>query len=185
MTGRVLTRFSADLARWPSFWPQVTQFQTWPRNHQDKHIEQAARVLTRFSADLARWPSFWPQVTQFWTWPRFNRGKHFDQVSSWLVKTMTSRVLTSFSFDLTWWPRFWPQVTQYRTWPRFHRGKHSDQVSSRLGQNCDRQSVKKLIVGDERRTTTDDGHRVMTIAHPELMLRWAKKSCKISCKQSC
>ena len=32
--------FSADLARWPSFWPQVTQFRTWPWNHQDKHSEQ-------------------------------------------------------------------------------------------------------------------------------------------------
>ena len=40
VTARVLTRFSADLARWPSFWLQVTQFQTWPRNHQDKHFEQ-------------------------------------------------------------------------------------------------------------------------------------------------
>ena len=27
VTARVLTKFSADLARWPSFWPQVTQFQ--------------------------------------------------------------------------------------------------------------------------------------------------------------
>ena len=36
----VLTRFSADLARWPSFWSQVTQFQTWPRNHQDNYVEQ-------------------------------------------------------------------------------------------------------------------------------------------------
>ena len=38
VTARVLTRFSADLAQWPSFWPHVTQFQTW--NHQDKHFEQ-------------------------------------------------------------------------------------------------------------------------------------------------
>ena len=40
VTTRVLTRFSFDLAWWPSFWLQVTQFQTWPRNHQDKHFEQ-------------------------------------------------------------------------------------------------------------------------------------------------
>ena len=71
VTARVLTRFSADLATWPSFWPQVSQFQTWPRNHQDKHVHDdclknvTTRVLTRFSADLARRPSFWPQVTQF------------------------------------------------------------------------------------------------------------------------
>ena len=40
VTTRVLTRFSADLAQWPSFWFQMTQFQIWPRNHQNKHVEQ-------------------------------------------------------------------------------------------------------------------------------------------------
>ena len=40
VTTRVLKRFSANMARWPSFWPQVTQFRTWPENHQDKHFEQ-------------------------------------------------------------------------------------------------------------------------------------------------
>ena len=40
VTSGVLTRFSFDLAWWPSFWPQMTQFQTSPRNHQDKHFEQ-------------------------------------------------------------------------------------------------------------------------------------------------
>ena len=39
VTARVI-RLSADLARWSSFWPQVTQFRTWPRNHQNKHFEQ-------------------------------------------------------------------------------------------------------------------------------------------------
>ena len=33
VTAWVLTKFSADLAQWPGFWPQVTQFQTWPRTH--------------------------------------------------------------------------------------------------------------------------------------------------------
>ena len=42
VTARVLTRFSADLAWWPSFLLQVTQFWTRPRNHQDKHFEQAS-----------------------------------------------------------------------------------------------------------------------------------------------
>ena len=93
VTARVLTRFSADLARWPSFWLQVTQFQNWPRTHQDKHFEHddclknvTARVLTRFSADLARWPSFWPQVTQFRTWPRNHQDKHIEQDSWWLLQ---------------------------------------------------------------------------------------------------
>ena len=39
VTTRVLTKFSADLAWWSSFWPQVTQFRTWPRTHQEKHFE--------------------------------------------------------------------------------------------------------------------------------------------------
>ena len=91
VTARVLTSFSFDLARWPSFWPQVTQFQTWPRNHQDKNLSKihddcfknvTAKVLTRFSADLARWPSFLPHVTQFQTWPRNHQDKHIEQ-DSW------------------------------------------------------------------------------------------------------
>ena len=40
VTSRVLIRFSFDLAQWPSFWPQVTQFWSLSRNHQDKHFEQ-------------------------------------------------------------------------------------------------------------------------------------------------
>ena len=40
VTARVLTRFSFDLAWWSSFLPQVTQFQIWLRNHQDKQFEQ-------------------------------------------------------------------------------------------------------------------------------------------------
>ena len=42
VTARVLPRFSFDLAWCPSFWSQVTQFQIWPRNHQDKHFEQGS-----------------------------------------------------------------------------------------------------------------------------------------------
>ena len=40
VTFGVLTRFPFDLAWWPSFWPHMTQFQTWLRNHQDKHFGQ-------------------------------------------------------------------------------------------------------------------------------------------------
>ena len=45
VTARVLTRFSADLARWPSFWPQVTQFQTCPRFNRGKYLEQVSSRL--------------------------------------------------------------------------------------------------------------------------------------------
>ena len=47
VTARVLKRSSFDLAWRPSFLLQVTQFQTWPRNHQDKHIEQDSRLLEK------------------------------------------------------------------------------------------------------------------------------------------
>ena len=40
VTTRVLTRSSFDLAQWPSFWPHVTQFQIWPKNHHNKYFEQ-------------------------------------------------------------------------------------------------------------------------------------------------
>ena len=36
---RVLKRFSFDLAWWPNFWLQVTQFWTRCRNHQEEHLE--------------------------------------------------------------------------------------------------------------------------------------------------
>ena len=79
-----MTIFSFWFGWCPSIWPQRTQFQTWLRNHQDKHFEQDSwwllqkctlGVLTRFSFDLALWPSFWPKLTQFWTWPRFIEAK--------------------------------------------------------------------------------------------------------------
>ena len=91
---------------------------------------------------------------------------------------MTSRLLTILAFDLTWWPSFWPQVTQFQTWLRLHKGKHSEQVSFRLGQNCDFWSVNKLIV-DNACWTTNEGQRVITISHPEHLLRWAKIKWKI------
>ena len=40
VTTGVLTKFSAEFAWWPSFWPQVTEFRTRPRTDQDKHFEQ-------------------------------------------------------------------------------------------------------------------------------------------------
>ena len=64
VTANVLLRFSADLAQWPCFWPQVTLFWTWHRTHQDNTLSKihddcfknvTARVLIRFSFDLARW----------------------------------------------------------------------------------------------------------------------------------
>ena len=95
VTSVVLTRFPFDQAWWPRFWPHVTQFQTWPRTHEDKHLEQdswwllhnvTAIVFTTFYTDVARWPSFWPHVTQFQTWPRNHQDKHFEQDLWWLLQ---------------------------------------------------------------------------------------------------
>ena len=138
VTARVLTRFSADLAHWPSFWFQVTQFRTWSRAHQDKHWARfmtiAARVLIRFTADLARWPSFWPQVTQFQTWPRNYQDKYMSKIHDDCLKNVTARVL-KFSADLATWPSFWPHVTQFRNWPKNHQDKHFEHDSWLL-QKC-------------------------------------------------
>ena len=107
---RVLTRYSADLARWPSFWSRVTQFRTWPKiiktnilnRIQDDCLKNVtARVITRFSADLAIWPSFWPQVTQFRTWLRNHQDEHFEQDSWWLLKQVTPLLPRKFGVN---WP---------------------------------------------------------------------------------
>ena len=33
VTSTAMTRFFYDLTQWPSFWPELTHIQTWPRNH--------------------------------------------------------------------------------------------------------------------------------------------------------
>ena len=104
VTARVITRFSPDLARWPSFWPQVTQFRTWPRNHQGKHSEQDSwRLLqqvtpilpskfgvnwpfgsgeeakNRFSRWLSwrpSWISDWNNFSYFWSTSHPNASYH-------------------------------------------------------------------------------------------------------------
>ena len=95
VTARVLTRFSADLARWPRFLPpsepvsnnlEIIKTNMLSKIHDDRLKNVTTKVLTRFSADQARWPSFWPQVTQFRTWPRNHQDKHFEQDSWWLLK---------------------------------------------------------------------------------------------------
>ena len=63
VTARVLTRFSADLARRPSFDPKCPSFELdleiiktniLSKIYDDCFKNVTARVLTRFSADLAR-----------------------------------------------------------------------------------------------------------------------------------
>ena len=103
-----MNKVSADLARWPSFWPQVTQFRLdlkiiktniLRKIHDDCLKNVTTRVITRFSADLARWPIFWPQVTQFRTWPRNHQDKHFEQDSWWLLKQVTPMLPSKFGVN--------------------------------------------------------------------------------------
>ena len=145
LTARVLTRFSAYLAWWPSFLFQVTQFRTWPRNHQDKHFEQVSWWLLP-KCDLWSVNSFlliWPGHLVFDPkWPSFEldleiKTNILSKIHDDCFKNVTAGVLTRFSADLARWPSFLPQVTQFRTWPRFNRAKHFEQVSSRLGKNYD------------------------------------------------
>ena len=74
VTARELTRIYTDVAGWPSFWPHVTQFRTWPRNHNDKHLNRFMMIASKvwplacqqgflliWAVDLVfypKWPSF-------------------------------------------------------------------------------------------------------------------------------
>ena len=165
VTSRVLTRFSFDLARWPNFRPQKTQFQNWPRNHPDKHFEQYSwllqnitlRVLTSFPLILPKYLVFDPNWLSF-ELDLESSTKTFQArfMMIWYLKNVTSRVLTRFSFDLPWWPSFWHQVIKFWTWPRFHRGKHTEQDSLRRVKTVT-SSVNKLFVDHARHTMTDRG----------------------------
>ena len=95
VTSGVLTRFSADWARRPSFWPKWPSFELdleliktniLSKIHEDCFKNVTARVLTRFSFDLAWWPRFWPQENQFQTWSRNHQYKQFEQDSWWLLE---------------------------------------------------------------------------------------------------
>ena len=93
VTSRVSTRFSFDLASWPSFWLQVTQF--WTRNDQDEHFEPYSWWLFK-KCDL-----------------EIIETNILSKIHDHWFKNVTSGVLTRSSFDLAWWPSFWLQVTQF------------------------------------------------------------------------
>ena len=147
VTTRVLTRFSADLASWPSFWPQVTQFQTWPRNHQDKHFEQDSRRLLKQVTPMlpSKFGVNWPFGSGEEAKNRFSRWR-----SSWI----------SDRHDLSY----------------FKSTSHPDapyQVSSQLAQRCRRSRLLKLLLTPhDGQRTTDDGHWLTTTAHHELKIHW-------------
>ena len=99
VTSGVLTRFSFDLAWWPSFFPQVwvprlkLELETIKTNilrkiHDDcfKKVNVTSRVLTSSSFDLDRRRSFWPKVTHSGIWPRNHQGKYFVQDVWWLLQ---------------------------------------------------------------------------------------------------
>ena len=148
----MLTRFSFDLAWWPSFSPEVTQFWTWTRNLQDKHFEQDSWWLIQ-KRDLQ-------SINKVFLWfglvtpndpvskfdPEIIKTNILSKIHDYCFKNVTARVLTRFSFDLAWWPSFWPQVTQFQTWPRNHQDKHFEQYSWWLLQKCYLWSVNRVFL---------------------------------------
>ena len=115
VTSRASTRFSFDLSRWPSFWYQVTQFQTRPRNHQDEHFEQYSWWLFK-KCDLWSVNSFLlirpgdlviePLWSSFELDLEIIKTNILSKIHDWF-KNVTARVLTRFSADLARWPSFW------------------------------------------------------------------------------
>ena len=140
-------QFSADLAWWPSFWTHVTQFWSWPRNHQDKNFEQDSWWLLQKCWPLECQQGFlliWPGDLVFDPkWPSFKldleitKTNMLSKIHDDCLINVTTRVLTRFSADLARWPSFLPQVTQFRTWPKNHQDKHFEQDSWWLLQKCD------------------------------------------------
>ena len=139
--------FSFDLAKWPSFWYQVTQFSTRPRNQEDEHFEQylwwlfkkcdlwsVNSCLLIWSGDLV-FDTMWPS---FETDQEMIKTNFLSKIHGSCLKNVTTRVLTKFSAGLAWWRSFWPQVTQFQTRPRTHQDKHFEQNSWWLLQKCDR-----------------------------------------------
>ena len=92
VTPRMLTRFSFDLALWPSFLTPsdcvsyIIKTNILSKIHDDYFKKETPRVLIRFSFDLPWWPNFWPQVTQLQRQPKEHQDKHFEHDSWWLLQ---------------------------------------------------------------------------------------------------
>ena len=74
----------------------------------------------------------------------------------------------NFSFRLPWQPEF---CMEFISLGNFHKGpsqEHSYEVWRKLAQWFRRRCHLSKKLTDDTRHTTDDGHRVITIAHFEL-----------------
>ena len=118
------TSFFNDLTLWPTFWPHMTQFQTWPRFCQEQHSDQISswfgwKCGLKSEHKLFLW---FDLVTYFLT-------SHDPISSSWLK--ILSRTTFWPSFKLIWlkmWPLEWTQAFSMiwpsdllfdLTWPNF------------------------------------------------------------------
>ena len=145
MTPIVNTRFLYYLTYWPSFWPHMTQYQTWPRHHKHEHSDQLPRRSIE-KYDLYRSQDFsiiWPIDLVFDpTWLNIELDLDIIKMNILInyqedtLKNMTPIENTTFFYYLTYWPSFWPHMTQYRIWPR-HRDEHPDQLSRRSIEKYD------------------------------------------------
>ena len=137
-SSRVFTRFFYDLTYWPTFWPDMTHIQTWPRYYHDDHSEQVWWWL-----DHKLWPlecsqgfsMIWPTDLLFDpTWPIFELDRDIVMMiilskfdDDW-TKTVASRMFTRFFYDLTYWPTFWSDMTHIQSWPTYYHYDHSEQL---------------------------------------------------------
>ena len=158
VTSRVLTRFSIDLAEWPSLWPQVTKFWIWPRKKSSRKTFWARFMMTASKIWLLEclqgFPLIWPSDPVFdpkWSCSELDleiiKTNILSKIHDDWFKNVTSVVLTRFSFDLALWPSFWHQVAQFQTWPRKNQDKHFEQYSWWSLQKCHLWSVNKVFLG--------------------------------------
>ena len=99
---RVLTRFSSDLARWASFWSQVTRFklEIIKTNILSNIVKCDLWSVNKVFLCLAWWSSFYPK------WPYFEADLDIintnilSKIHDDYFKDVTSGVLTKFFIDL-------------------------------------------------------------------------------------
>ena len=147
VTSRVSARFSFDWAWWPSFWHQVTQFYTRPRNRQDTNI------LSNIYDDYLKKCDLWSVNSLICPgdlvfdpmWPSFEldleiiKTNILGKIHDDCFKNVTSRVLKRSSFDLAWWPNFDPK------WPSFELELIKTNILSKIHDDCFKNVTARVL----------------------------------------
>ena len=131
-------RFFSHMTKWPSFWPDMTHFQTCLRFHRDKHSDHFMIIGLKIRPleCTQGFSTIWPSDPVFDpTQPIFKLVKNFIKTNILIkfhnnpTENVASRAYKNFFQDLTYWPSFWPDLTHFQTRLRFQQDKYSDQVS--------------------------------------------------------